>query len=789
MRTKLRFTQTWLLATFILFTNIGSAQLTEEWVARFNGTGNSTDGARSLVADDYGNVYITGSATGTGTGLDYRTIKYNAAGVLQWKALWNGGANGDDEAFSIAVDGNGNVYVTGRSEGNGTGDDYATVKYNSAGVRQWSARFNGPENGFDFAKSIKVDSKGNVYVTGESGLGANTTSDYVTIKYNTNGTRQWVARYDGPGRNDGANALAVDEDLNVYVTGKSPAGLDLDEQDADYTTIKYNKNGQELWVRRYDGPVAGNLFDEALAITLDKWGNAYVTGRSVNSNLEDANDYATVKYDANGNEQWAARYNGPGNSIDDALDIALDAWNNVYVTGYSAAAPEETNYDYATIRYDAQNGQEVWVSRYNGPANDDDQASSLAVDKDGNVYVTGRSRGIGTGFDFATVKYNGAGVEQSVARYNGPGNGADGTAIFIGFFTSHPIAVDKNGNVYVTGLSTGIGTGFDITTIKYSQPFTAPSFVIGGVSYIGCQPSETVVAPFTTTAGGVTTNQYSGLVLLKVSGTGQSAGTSINDAFYFDIPDNPTHEPDFFQLVTTIGPSVFAAPVNPNTAYRHIVYDADAGTAVTPPYVPPFRADNTYTFIINMNTLDPAPAGPSIIRFGVSDGVVADNSGAYTVQVTQLCEGCGHKGDKAAICHKGNEICISQDEVKDHLDHGDVFGPCTADAAKTTIEARREAPERPGMLPDKLRISVAPNPASASTKIFYDLPLEGRVSLAIFDVLGRRVTTLVDANKPAGFHNAELNAATMQNGMYYYRILVKTAKTTWSQTGKINIVK
>lgn len=144
-----------------------------------------------------------------------------------------------------------------------------------------------------------------------------------------------------------------------------------------------------------------------------------------------------------------------------------------------------------------------------------------------------------------------------------------------------------------------IAVFFIVPALGYSQFTTSlrQNFVIGGVSYIPCIPSETVVAPFTTTAGGVTINQYSGLVLLTVSGTGQSAGASLNDAFYFDIPGNPTHLTDFFQLVTTIGPSVFSGVLNPNDAYRHIVYDVDAGTEVTPSYVPPFRANNTYTFI------------------------------------------------------------------------------------------------------------------------------------------------------------------------------------------------
>lgn len=326
-----------------------------------------------------------------------------------------------------------------------------------------------------------------------------------------------------------------------------------------------------------------------------------------------------------------------------------------------------------------------------------------------------------------------------------------------------------------------------LSTIGSAQVTSTQSFVIGGVIYTASQPSETVVAPFTTTAGSVTTNQYSGLVFIKVSGTGQSAGTSLNDAFYFDIPNNPTHEPNFFQLVTTIGPSVFAAPTNPNTAYRHIVYDVDAGTAVTPPYVPPFRADNTYTIIINMNTLVPAPAGPSILRFGVNDGFVVDNSGAYTIQVTQLCEGCSQQADKVLICHKGKEICISQHGVKDHLDHGDMFGTCPPNTAQTAIEARRDMSERPGLLPGKLRVSISPNPASVATKIFYELPTDGRVSIKVFDMVGREITTLVDANKQTGFHNAEFNVTTLQQGIYYYRITVKTAKEVWVKTGKIII--
>ncbi|OQP40072.1 hypothetical protein A4H97_17825 [Niastella yeongjuensis] len=581
MRTILRFKKHLLLTACIILANISFSQLSQEWVSRYNGSGNGSDGARSLALDKDGNVYVTGSTTGTTSGLDYRTIKYSPAGQVLWKTVWNGSANGDDEAFSIAVDGDGNAYVTGRSQGNGTGFDMVTIKYNSAGVRQWSAKYNTPGNTLDWAKSIAVDSKGNVYITGEGGLGADLTSDYVTIKYNTNGTRLWVARYDGPGRNDGANALALDEDGNVYVTGRSPAGIDIDEEDMDMTTVKYNTNGVQQWVARYDGPVAGNFFDQGQAIAVDRLGNVYVTGNSAGSNLEDAADYATVKYNRNGIQLWSARYNGPGNSTDVPWSIAVDQALNVYITGWSAAGPNETNFDYATIKYNVY-GQQLWLKRYNGPANGNDQASALAIDKDHNVYVTGRSTGIGTGYDFATIKYNLSGHEQSVARYNGPGNGADGTAIFIGLYTSHPIAVDKDRNVYVTGLSTGNTNNFDLTTIKYGQP-----------------------------------------------------------------------------------------------------------DAVLPPLI------------------------------------------------TSDTEGTG---------------------------------------VRNTI-------------PPSFKVFVAPNPVAITTKISYDLPVEGKVSIGIYDMLGRKISTLVDATKPAGMHYTDFDVSALPSGIYTYQIMVKTPQSSWSQTGKISVVK
>jgi hypothetical protein len=166
-------------------------------------------------------------------------------------------------------------------------------------------------------------------------------------------------------------------------------------------------------------------------------------------------DYATVKYNSSGTQQWVSRYNGPGTSDDYANAIAVDASGNVFVTGEAFFAPNEGS-DYATIKY-SPSGAQQWVARYNGPASSVDVANDIVVDGSGNVYVTGESRGPATEDDFATIKYNSSGIEQCLVRYNGPGNTFD---------LASALAVDASGNIYVTGRSAN--TGFStISTIKY----------------------------------------------------------------------------------------------------------------------------------------------------------------------------------------------------------------------------------------------------------------------------------------------------------------------------------
>ncbi len=391
------------------------SQVNLEWVSRYNGTGNGIDQANSIVTDALSNVYVTGYSRGLGTNEDYATIKYNSSGIQLWEARYSEPGNSFNVANSITVDLLGNVYVTGSSEVLGASKDYATVKYNPSGTEQWVARYDGYMNSVDVALFITVDLLSNVYVTGES-WGNGTQMDYATVKYNSSGIQQWVARYNGPGNNlDGASSIVVDLTGNVYVTGWSH-GIGTNE---DYATIKYNSSGIQQWVARYNGP--GNDFDDARSIKIDVQGNVYITGFSTGSGT--SQDYATIKYNPSGIEQWVARYNGSANDGDRAYSVAVDASGNLYVTGWSGNGTN-FDWDYATIKYNSS-GVQQWAARYNGPGNTTDWAHCIAVDLSGNVYVTGESLVSGSNWDYATIKYSAAGSEQWVERYNGPGNGWD----------------------------------------------------------------------------------------------------------------------------------------------------------------------------------------------------------------------------------------------------------------------------------------------------------------------------------------------------------------------------
>ena len=419
------------------------SQVLLEWVDVYDDNISNRVTGSLILADEKGNVYMGGYRRIGNQSGDIIVIKYSDNGIKKWISSYNGPGNGSDLISDMVLDKRGNIYITGRSSGSEI--DYVTIKYDSSGTQQWVSRYTGNGNHRDASYAIATDTSGNIFITGESYNDSTFKIECVTIKYNELRTMQWIAKY----RSNSATGFALTTDIsgNVFVAGRD---------NGNFLTIKYDNNGFQKWSATYNGTF--NEEDLAEKIGLDSSGNVYVAGSSI-GDLH-YSDYATVKYDSSGNEMWVRRYNGSANYEDQLNGMVVDKKGNIYITGNGTQTG--SGYDYTTIKYNSS-GDVLWIAKYNNGLND--IASDLKVDDNGSVYVTGESDGSGSRFDYATVKYDSSGNEMWSIRYSYSSDFDD---------EARNIVLDENKNVYITGISNIPGNNHaNAVTIKYSQTLTS----------------------------------------------------------------------------------------------------------------------------------------------------------------------------------------------------------------------------------------------------------------------------------------------------------------------------
>lgn len=350
------------------------------WLRTLNGTSSSgsPDEAYGIGIDANGFIYVGGFLKNSGTSYDILLAKYNANGDTIWTRKYDYTvAGGSDKAFNLAIDGQGNVFLTGRSDGDpsvNSNTDAITLKYNSLGSLMWVQRYNGIANGSDQTRLIKVSSSGNVYVAGRTFNGSN--NDVLVIKYSNLGIQQWVRTFDANGA-DESISMDIDNSENVIITGFTQSGLN---SDTNILVLKYNSLGTQQWSQTIDG--AGHGKDIGNSVATDLSGNIFVAGTVDNDNQTSTlnNDIIILKYDPLGNQIWNNIYNNVSNLDDEAEEIKLDSFGDVFLTGYSDSISNlGLQYDYLVLKY-LSNGTLSNQYRYNGNANDKDIPSTIQLD-------------------------------------------------------------------------------------------------------------------------------------------------------------------------------------------------------------------------------------------------------------------------------------------------------------------------------------------------------------------------------------------------------------------------
>ena len=427
----------------IVTANLLSAQVTQEWVATYPGTGSGYNFPKKSDIDKDGNFIVAGNSDST-HGYDYIVLKYSPSGNLIWKQRYNGTGNSYDYLIGMVLDDSGNVYVTGESDDGAAlgGINWVTIKYNTNGQMIWKRSLNWIGNNTDEPFGMSIDKERNIYVIG-FGRVTGTERALVTMKYNSNGDSIWVKSYTSlPSRSNWGYSVVTDDSLNVYSSGYGavPTGNEI-------VTIKYDRKGIQKWIEKF--PTYYGDYLRPTFSAFDKENNLIVVGYSYISNNY---DFVTLKYSTEGNLLWSRLYNG-GN-IDRANSLFIDNQLNILIAGFTF---KDTYGDYLILKY-APNGDTLLIKNMNGEdPGSDDEAYSILSDFFGNIYITGASQSTSFRMDYFTLKLDMNGKIIWSKRYRTPHENF-----------AYCLNLDSSGSIYVSGegeLSLGY-TG--IVSVKYS---------------------------------------------------------------------------------------------------------------------------------------------------------------------------------------------------------------------------------------------------------------------------------------------------------------------------------
>ena len=373
----------------------------------------------TVAVDALGNVYFSGSTYGSLAGPNHGSYdvfvkKYDPSGVELWSRQT--GSLGSDAVTSMAVDGLGKAYISGYTPASYSGPlaiglDAFLTKFDPSGVELWSKKIGTTE--IDESLSVAVDGVGNVYISGRTegnleGLNAGS-YDAFLMKLDPSGTELWSQQI-GTSANDRGYSVAVDSVGNAYISGSTLGNLGGPSAGStDVFLMKFDPSGTELWTQQIGTPA----IDVSRSVAVDGAGNAYISGYTTGglggSNTGSYDAFLT-KFDPSGTDLWTQQIGTTTHDL--SISVAIDVVGNAYISGYSFGSLGGSNagsYDAFLTKFDPS-GTDLWTQQIGSM--DTDRGTSVAVDNAGSVYIGGETHGslagpyMGGGADTFLVKFS-----------------------------------------------------------------------------------------------------------------------------------------------------------------------------------------------------------------------------------------------------------------------------------------------------------------------------------------------------------------------------------------------
>lgn len=500
------------------------------------------------------------------------------------------------------------------------------------------------------------------------------------------------------------------------------------------------------WYRTYNSPTNGD--DRVASIALDSNGNIIVSGS------DGEGGYRTIKYTSNGQQLWSVRYfEFPGFPLV-AKKVAIDAFNNIYVTGY--------NESIVTVKYNSL-GILQWVRKYKGNGSFLCEPHDMEIDRNGFIYVTGESSVQTTFFDYVTIKYNSAGDSLWTRTYNGIGNGID---------RAQALVIDSIGNVYITGGSESLhDTAYfpDVTTIKYDS--------LGNTTWINRYLNPSIKASY---SYGLAKDNYGNIY---------TSGFTINNELYEDILTikyNP--------LVQTQWVRTYNGNANSNDRSNKLIIDYEnnivvGGSCVTDTTGGDFcllkyniNGDLIWNKTINgylgddMNALEKDKYSNYYFTGNLFNAKY-DKDGNLK-WILQSIVNLDYYNGKSMLIDSNTNIYIMGDYFTRGIKQLDLITvkfsqPISINPISTEI------PKAYKLFPNY------PNPFNPITNLQFDIPTKTDVRIIVYDIMGKLIEEIVKQELNSGSYKVDFDGSKYSSGIYFYRLVTEK----YSETKKMILIK